>query len=99
MAKKDSGKETERNGVGVAAKSRKKRAKGNFAIFTKEAINEEGGDTHFLWREVVAGLDAATACEKYIKEHVEEFRDKTIMFVQVKKIGEIKVETKVKVSF
>jgi len=92
MAKKDSGV----NGK----KPRKQRTKGNFSIFLK--AQGDDADAHAgtaLWQETVSGLDSTTACEKHVKENVEEFQDKTLMFAQVKKVCEIKVETKIKVSF
>lgn len=93
MAKKDSAEAKEP----TERKQRKKRAKGNFGIFVEESV--EDVEPRARWVEVVSGLPSAAACDKHIKENVDDFKGKKIMLAQIKKVGEIEVETKVKVSF
>lgn len=90
MAKKD-------ESAGGSGTSRKTRAKGNFAIFLQ--AEHTGDEEKKLWYQVVSGLESTVACEKHIKENVEDFQDKKIMIAQVKKVGEPKVQTTVRVSF
>lgn len=81
-------------------RTRKQRAKGNFGIFRRVSSDDAGYDSHeTLWKQVKIGLESAVACEKYVKEHSEEFQGAALMVAQIKKVGEIKVQTKVTVFF
>jgi len=84
----------------VVSNNKKKRAKGNFGVLVQHAGDD--ADAYAgkkFWEVVQDGLESTVACERHIKENAESFSGKTLMIAQIKKVGEIQVETKVKVTF